>query len=340
MRKNNLTPVIVLAFVAVILLIMGYMGRQSPQETEPSKYTILDPPSDVTCMVEQDDVLWVGGKEGVVKIDIETKSVQDIQCDERMTYTRHMLIYNETLWIGHDRGLTWYNNSGCETLTEEDGMIDDRVNYLMEASDGALWAGTWHGAYYYQEGAWESITVDDGLMDNYVNVMIEDNYGGIWFGSNTAPEGGISIYHDGKWQYFNTENGLVHNNIVQFYEDTDGSIWASTGLLDIGAAIKFQYLDGEWKLTEILNDTHGLPKGKIRSVYRDNEGYLWVGSENNGLAIETPDGFKIITRDDGLSHDEVKVYYVDEKNNLWLGTRYGITILSENDIDEIRNEDI
>jgi ligand-binding sensor domain-containing protein len=316
---------------------MGYMGRQSPPETEPSKYTILDPPSDVTCMVEQDDILWVGGKEGVVKIDIETKSVQDIQCDERMTYTRHMLIYNETLWIGHDRGLTWYNNSGCKTLTEKDGMVEDRVNYLMEASDGALWAGTWHGAYYYK-GGWKCITEADGLLDNYVNVMIEDKYGGIWFGSNTAPKGGISIYIGGEWQYFTTDNGLVHNTIVHFYEDTDGSIWASTGLLDIGAAIKFQYVDGEWKIGKVLDDSNGLPEGKIRSVYRDNDGYLWVGSEDNGLAIEDHDGFNILTRDDGLSHGEVKVYYVDKDNNIWLGTRSGITLLSKSDIEKIRNK--
>ena len=337
MKKNNQTPIIVLALVAIILFGMAYLSNQSPVESEPPVYTILNPPGDVTCMVEQDEILWVGGKEGVMGVEIETHNVFDIDCDERITYTRHMLLDGETLWIGHDRGLTWVNSTGCKTLSTEDGMVDDRVNYLLKTSDDTLWAGTWHGAYYYRDGAWSRITEADGLLDNYVNVMFEDSHGGIWYGSYVAPNGGISIHRaDGEWQYFTTENGLIHNNIVQFYEDTDGSIWVSTGLMTVGAAIRFEFSNGEWDIAEILNDTDGLPLGKIRSVFRDDNGYLWIGSENEGLAIETPSGFKILRQDDGLSHDEVKVYYVDSTGSIWLGTRDGVTILSESDVLGIR----
>jgi len=338
LRKNsNRTPIIVLALVAITLLSMAYISKQNTGDNEPPVYTILNPPGDVTSMVERGETLWVGGKEGVVGVNIETHNVFLLDCSERMTYTRHMLLDGDTLWIGHDRGLTWYNSSGCETLSPEDGMVDDRVNYLLKTGDGTLWAGTWHGAYYYRDGHWSRITESDGLLDNYVNVMFEDSHGGIWYGSYVAPNGGISIHKaNGEWQYFTTENGLIHNNIVQFYEDTDGSIWVSTGLMTVGAAIRFEFNDGEWRIAEVLNDADGLPLGKIRSVFRDTNGFLWVGSENEGLALETPSGFKILRREDGLSHDEVKVYYVDPTGSIWLGTRDGITILSESDVSDIR----
>jgi len=335
LAKNNTTPILVLILVALILGGMVYLGKQNPSDVEAPVWTILNPPSDVTCMVEQDGVLWVGGKAGVVSIDIETKEVADIPCSERMTYTRHMLLDGDTLWIGHDRGLTRYTADECRTLTEQEGMVDDRVNYLLKTND-TLWAGTWHGAYYLRDCKWSRITVDDGLLDNYVNTMIEDSYGGIWFGSYTAPNGGISIYMDGEWQYFSTDNGLVHNNIVQFFEDTDGSIWVSTGLMDIGAAIKFTFNGESWEIAEMLNDSDGLPLGKIRSVFRDPDGYLWIGSENNGLSVQTEDGFRILTTEDGLSHDEVKVYFVASDWGLWLGTRNGITVLSKDDLLDIR----
>jgi ligand-binding sensor domain-containing protein len=335
-KNNNLTPIIVLALVALTLLATGYISKQPKTDQEPPIYTILNPPDDVTCMVEQNNVLWVGGKAGVIGIDIETHEAFYIDCDERMTYTRHMLLDGDTLWIGHDRGLTRYTQSGYTTLTAGDGMVEDRVNFLMKTSDGTLWAGTWHGAYYYREGEWSRITKDDGLLDNFVNTMIEDNHGGIWYGSYVAPLGGISINMNGEWQYFNTENGLVHNNIVQFFEDEDGSIWASTGLMSVGAAIRFEYRDDKWVIAEVFDNTDGLPLGKIRSVFRDSDGLLWIGSENEGLAVETPNGFKILKMADGLSNDEVKVYYVDPAGNLWLGTRNGITILSRSDIAEIR----
>ena len=338
MEKNNTTPILVLALVALILGGMMYLGKQGTPDVEPPVWTILNPPSDVTCMVEQDGVLWVGGKAGVVSVDLTTKEVADIPCSERMTYTRHMLLDGDVLWIGHDRGLTRYTSEGCRTLTESEGMVDDRVNYLMKASDGVLWAGTWHGAYYLEDNVWNRVTESDGLLDNYVNTMIEDDYGGLWYGSYTAPGGGISIYMDGEWQYFSTDNGLVHNNIVQFFKDTDGSIWASTGLMDIGAAVRFEYTGGQWVIAEMIDDSDGLPLGKIRSVFRDPEGYLWIGSENNGLAVETVNGFRIITTDDGLSHDEVKVYYVDPDGSIWLGTRNGLTILTQDNLMDIRGE--
>jgi ligand-binding sensor domain-containing protein len=336
-KNSNLTPIIVLALVALTLFGMAYISKQDTGDSEPPVYTILNPPGDVTSMVEQDETLWVGGKEGVVGIDIETHTVFEIDSSERMTYTRHMLLDGETLWIGHDRGLTWYNSSGCKTLSSEDGMVDDRVNYLMKTSDDTLWAGTWHGAYFYRGGEWGRITVSDGLLDNYVNVIYEDSHGNLWYGSYVAPNGGISIHKpNGEWQYFTTENGLVHNNIVQFYEDTDGSIWVSTGLMTVGAAIRFEWNDDLWQIVEVLDDADGVPLGKIRSVFRDSQGYLWVGSENDGLAIETSAGFKILRREDGLSHDEVKVYYVDPYGSIWLGTRDGLTIMTESDLEEIR----
>jgi len=337
-KNNNRTPILLVSLILLIFFATGFLSNISDKETEPPIYTILNPPSDVTCMVEQNGVLWVGGKTGVIGIDIETREVLDIECDERMTYTRNMLLDGDTLWIGHDRGLTRYTPHGCETLTDEDGMITDRVNCIMKDSSGSLWVGTWHGAYYLRDGVWNSLTKADGLLDNYVNTMIEDSHGGIWYGSYSAPLGGISIILDGEWQYFSTDNGLVHNNIVQFFEDTDGSIWASTGLMNVGAVVRFEFHDGVWDIAQIYDESEGLPLGKIRSIYRDPEGFLWIGSENNGLAVETKSGVKILTTKNGLSHDEVKVYYLDPYENLWLGTRNGITILSKSDIAEIEGK--
>jgi len=335
--QSNSTVFLVLGLMVVTLLAMVYLGGRDTAEPEEPKYTILNPPGDITCMVEQEGVLWVGGKSGVIGIDLETLDLVEVPCNERMTYTRHMLLDNDTLWVGHDRGLTEITPGGCRTLTPAEGMVDDRVNYLLKSKDGTLWAGTWHGAYYLRDGVWRSITKSDGLLDNYVNTMIEDRYGGIWFGSYSAPNGGISIYMNGEWQYFTTDNGLVHNNIVQFYEDYDGSIWAATGLMNVGAAIRFEYVEGRWVIAEILDHEDGLPPGKIRSIFRDPESYLWIGSENEGLAVETSAGFKILRASDGLSHDEVKVFYVARNGSLWLGTRNGITILTKQDIEELRD---
>ena len=72
---------------------------------------------------------------------------------------------------------------------------------------------------------------------------------------------------------------------------------------------------------------HSLGSNKclIPYCYR---GTLWIGSEYDGLAFMTHGRWRVLTKKDGLSHDEVKTIVEDEDGNLWLGTADGITKLS------------
>jgi ligand-binding sensor domain-containing protein len=315
---------------------MAVLQKREPVEVENPVWTIIRPPSDITTMVDSGDIIWVGGKDGVVGINEETHELLDFQCEQRLTYTRNMLWEDGVLWIGHDRGLTRWTEDGWYTYTEDDGMVTDRVNYVMRDTDGVLWAGTWHGAYFDDGSGWDRITTEDGLLNNNVNTIKQHSNGDIWFGSYTTPKGGISVITDEGWQYFSTENGLVHNNIVQFYEDKDGSMWASTGLMTVGGGVQFKVEADKWVISDLLTSEDGIPEGKVRSIFRDAGGVLWVGTEDQGMALLDNNGIRVISVDNGLSHDEVKVYLEDGYGYLWLGTRDGITLLTREDIQEIK----
>jgi ligand-binding sensor domain-containing protein len=56
---------------------------------------------------------------------------------------------------------------------------------------------------------------------------------------------------------------------------------------------------------------------------------MWLGSEYDGVAIVDPDGVTILDRTSGLSDNEVKVMLEDQDGQLWLGTRYGVTVIPE-----------
>lgn len=336
MSSNNRTSIIVIVLVALVLGSMAILGNKEPVIEEPPVWTIIRPPTDVTTMVDSGEIIWVGGKEGVIGVNEETHELVEFPCEQRLTYTRNMLWEDGVLWIGHDRGLTRWTEDGWYTYNEEDGMVTDRVNWVMRDKDGVLWAGTWHGAYFNDGSGWDRITTSDGLLNNYVNTIKQHSNGDIWFGSYVSPEGGISVKTSDGWQYFSTENGLVHNNIVQFFEDTDGSMWVCTGLLNIGAGVRFEYENRVWVIKQLLTSEDGIPGGKIRSVYRDKQGILWVGTEDKGLALLDDAGIRVISIENGLSHDEVKVYLEDGLGNLWLGTRDGITVLTRENIANIK----
>ena len=325
-----------LGSVALVLLVLAALPALIPgDEEEAGPWTIIRPPSDVTCMVPLGGTLWVGGKLGVVGISLSDRSLVGFPFDVKLSYVRHMVADRGGLLIGHDNGLTNYTGSECVAITAEDGLVDGRVNYLLKARGGTLWAGTGQGAYYDDGGGWRRLTKDEGLMYNAVNVMLEDEVGGLWFGSDVAPLGGISILRGGRWTYFTTDNGLPHNDINGFYLDGDGSVWAATGLLDRGGAVHFVLSGGEWVISEVLTDEDGLPAGKVRSIYRDPGGVLWIGSENNGLARLGGGGVQVLTQAQGLSHEEVKVLWTDPGGSLWLGTRNGVTVLSPEDQREL-----
>ncbi len=54
------------------------------------------------------------------------------------------------------------------------------------------------------------------------------------------------------------------------------------------------------------------------------------------MALIDGNGIRVISVDNGLSHDEVKVYLEDDFGYLWLGTRDGITLLTRDDVRNIQ----
>jgi ligand-binding sensor domain-containing protein len=320
----------VIAVVAILVLLPTLLPTQET-ETPTGPYTIIRPPSDVTCMVPWDNTLWVGGKLGVVGIDIDMRETRDLTLDIKLSYVRHMILDGDSLFIGHDNGLTIWDGSTSTTYTSKDGLVDGRVSYILRRGDGVLWVGTTQGAYYQSGGSWGRVTTSDGLLSDQVNVMLDDGDGGLWFGSDVAPLGGITLLKDGVYTHFSTENGLPHNDINSFYLDADGSVWAATGLLDVGGAVHFVKSGGEWKISEVLTKADGLPEGKVRAVYRDPSGVLWISTENEGVARIDGAKVNILTEETGLSHSEVKVFWTDSGGNLWMGTRNGVTILTAED---------
>jgi ligand-binding sensor domain-containing protein len=331
--RRLLILVQMILIVGIILIAALWMApsvvKPSPKEM-PAGWQIIRPPQEVSALAVQGNMVWAGGKDGVVGIDrTGSRVVKEIECSPPLAYVRALLVDKQgELWIGHQSGLTSYDGNSCSTFTQADGLPSDRVNALLQDHSGRLWAGTSGGAAVYDGKAWRALNTTDGLVDDMVNVMLEDRHGGIWFGSYVAPRGGISHLGNGSWQRFSTENGLLHNNINALFEDKEGNVWAGTGLYDRGGAVRFAPTNSGWAIQEILTSRDGLAGNKARSIFQDWDGVLWIGSEYDGLARRDSGGWRVLTERDGLSDPEVKCMVQDVDGNLWMGTRDGVTRLN------------
>ncbi len=301
--------------------------------------------------------LWAGGADGLYRIERakggevsisdtggtggENEAENAVLREEKVgdyQYIRAVLADGEKVWIGHDGGLTLWENGVTTDFTDRDGLPDIRVNALFLDSAGDLWIGTWGGAAVLRDSKIvRTLTAENGLIDNMVNVILQDSRGGMWFGSYVAPRGGISVLTGGKWQYFTTQNALVHSNINTIIEMRDGDILAGGGLYTQGGGTRFSWRDGQWnKISMLTKEIDKLAGAKIRSMLEDSKGRLWVGSEYEGLAVLKNGTSTVMTTKNGLSNDEVKDFAEEEDGTVWIGTREGLVRIYKGRIDDVR----
>jgi ligand-binding sensor domain-containing protein len=322
--------------IVVLLVMLGCVvpGCSLPPDppspsTSMEGISILRPPGDVFGLLLDGNTLWCGGVDGVCAVDTQTRTVTAIvDAGRPMTYVRGIARDPDgALWFASERGLVRWSNGTATWFTTREGLPDNRVNCVLVTKQGDLWVGTWRGAAMRTADGWTVLGKRDGLADDMVRVMLEDKGGSLWFGSYVAPAGGLAIRNASGWQTFSTAGGLPHNDVVSLAEAPDGTVWAGTGFLDDGGAVQFEREGDVWQPRRTLGKAGGLAGGKARSIYVTADGTLVVGSEYQGMAIQTRNGFRLLTTTDGLSSDEVKSMVEDGDGNLWCATRDGLTVI-------------
>lgn len=314
---------------ALGLLLLGCGGGPGPAPLPGLQ--VLRPPHEVSALAVRGDRLYAGGREGVFEIERRSGRVlRRLEAPRPLRYVRALAVDGAgVLWIGSGEGLWgWDGAAGWREVRAGQGLPDDRVNVLEVDRQGRLWAGTWGGAAVLEGERWSVLRKSDGLADDMVNVLLQDDGGGLWFGSYTAPRGGLSHRApDGRWSRWTVAEGLPHNNVNGLFQDRDGAVWACTGFLDRGGACRFVRRQGRWTLDRVLTVREGLAGAKSRSLFQDDHGVYWFGSEYDGTARMDGAYHRVLTRDDGFSGNEVKSILQDGDGVLWFATEDGVTRL-------------
>jgi len=293
---------------------------------------------EIASLVIQDDLLIAGGKDGIVVVDVKTLEEEDLEGCPELRYVRVIYVDSyDRIWIGHEDGVTVYENSKFHTYSMEDGLPDNRVYSIGETGSGRLYLGTWNGVMELDVSTGFSrgkvITAEDGLTANMTNVIYCDDMDYVWFGAYLTKEGGISIIKEGTVvQELYMKDGLRHSYVTSIIKDSNEKIWVGTGFMDEGGACIFTEVEKVWRLEEDLSKEDGLAGEKVRSLFQDSTGIIWIGSEYDGVTLFTyennfEDGILLdtLTTEKGLTNNEVKTMAEDEEGNIWLGTKTGIT---------------
>jgi ligand-binding sensor domain-containing protein len=312
--------------MAVVAAAGVVVWKALPQRRLPPGWLTIRPPRDVMALLEFDETIWSGGRDGVAVVDRDRGQLLHWEkADVELRYVTSLATDGDTVWVGHDRGLSHFTDGAWKTVGTADGLPADRVLALCYSEDSGLWVGTTGGLANLGPGQdrWAVYTQADGLAGDAVSVVMEDSQGRIWAGNGYGMEGGLSMYDGRRWTAYDTRDGLAHNMVNAILEMPDGALWFGTGFSSRGGATRY---DGETWSSLSVED--GLAGGKVRSLFLDQDSALWFGSEYDGIARFDGRTWRVFTPKDGLAGWEVKAMLQDSRGNLWLGTENGLSRLS------------
>ncbi|KQC03574.1 MAG: hypothetical protein APR53_00995 [Methanoculleus sp. SDB] len=319
---------IVLGFVIVaVLIVVVLFGLDLYKEqTLPDGCVIVRPPGEVTTLLIDGDVVWTGGKDGVILVDRTTYGRLPLPPGAPVFgYVRDLFRASTgAIWIAHDGGLARYFEGSWDAFSEQNGTPFRRGLSLLEVGRNTLWVGTDQGIFIWNGYGWEEVVLPEEISFVSADVLFQDTSGAVWVGCSSPTEGGLFRFEGKKWHAYSLSDGLPHTSVNKIAEDRDGTVWVATGFASRGGAAL--YKDGAWSA---LTEENGLAGGSTRSVYKDRDGRIWVGSEYDGIAVLENGIRTILTEADGLAGNEVKEMIQDEDGVYWFGTDRGLTIITD-----------
>ncbi len=161
--------------------------------------------------------------------------------------------------------------------------------------------------------------IDNGLSADLSKKILVDKKGFVW----VATEDGLNRYDGSSFKKIKTDpdrvDSLSNNQLTTIFEDSKGYIWIGT----YGGGLELFDRDNN-RFRHFKNDISG---DYIMSVNQSSNGLIWVGTEDNG--IYSYDREKHLWSNYKLPSSCVLSIFEDSKENLWVGTKNGLSIFDK-----------
>jgi PAS domain S-box-containing protein len=256
----------------------------------------------VRCILQDSQgFMWFGTQDGLNRYDGYTFTVyRHLRSDpaslSNSTITALYQDRSGTLWIGTVVGLDSFTG-GAVGFTHYP-TAGEEIGAIFEDASGMLWIGTaGSGLFRYNRaaGQFTQYTHDPAnshsLSDDDVTAIYEDRSGTLWVGTTY---GGLNAFDRATEQFtpyrYDPANphSLSYDQVTTIYEDRSGVLWVGTGSayeVAVGGLNAFDGTAGQFiRYLHDPQDRHSLSNNHVRSVYEDQTGTLWIGTDD-GLNI-------------------------------------------------------
>ncbi|NNJ52404.1 MAG: response regulator, partial [Ignavibacteriaceae bacterium] len=301
--------------------------------------------------------IWSGlGNNCLISFDPKNEQFKKFKLtpNEELTLSTVSSIYqdhSEIIWVGTfwrglykwDRKKQKFNRLSFDPIKPADGKFN-RVNSIIEDSEGIIWFGTDNGlsSYHREAGIFRNYQYNIRGKSNTVTDIYKDELGILWLGTLTKGLVKMDPASNTYSFYTNDQNDStsISDDYVRFIlPDKNEVLWIGTWA---GGLNKFDKKTGIFtRYIPDKNNPRSLSNQKVSSIFRDRNGTLWIGTDGpKGLNRydKAKDSFTAFGYLDRINSVNVNTIYEDNNGNFWVGSyANGIYLFDRNSEEFVYN---
>ena len=320
-------------------------------DTGKIEYYLNDPNNDKSIasnsirdiLIDSSGITWIATSNGLSRLNSENNTFINYQSkiyDTQSIVSNNVLnLYEDnssSIWIGTYDGISIFNLTNTFTNYKNDpfnsnSLSSDMLAGIYQDNDGLLWIGTDYEGLNVLDRETNTITEykasdeENSISNNNIrDITGIDNE--IWI----ATANGLTKYdkETNKFEkyFYRDDDTNVSNDIRTLHIDKDGIMWIGTadGVVTFDRKRNF-------KSYKELFYKNGITETMFSDIEEDENGEIWIGSSLDGGLIrlnKETEEIKVYKNDkddkESLSFNIVKSIAVDDYNNIWVGTQYGL----------------
>lgn len=204
-----------------------------------------------------------------------------------------------------------------------DGLVTNKINDIIQSMDGYLWITTYDGIIRFDGHKFDKYNknnVEAIEVDTYYE-MLQRSDSVLLFLSRGK---GLVQYKNGQFQKYE-HNDIIPGSVRTIFVDSKDRLW-------IGS-FDYVYVEHEGQIVKL--DNKWLNNGSVLEITEDSEGNIYFATDGNGVIQYNGEDYKQYTTEDGLADDIIISIAPGKNGRIVAGTFKGISVIQQDEVRSI-----